>query len=237
MSVIQTTVNGNLVWYDGAYPHRWLDALGPNVVKFIENFQQFPIQAANAPAWGLATLVNASTLAPVAGADGGALLITTAGAENDGANIQVYGEAFSFASAWPTYFGIRCKMSEEVQSDLLAGLCITDTDLLGGMTDGLYFRKVDASANVALVLEKNSAETEIANLHTSVDDTWLVLEFTYDGSYVSAYVDGAKVAQVAAENANFPNDEYLTPSLQFLTGAVAAYTCTVDWIRAIQIQA
>jgi hypothetical protein len=36
---------------------------------------------------------------------------------------------------------------------------------------------------------------------------------------------------------NLPNTEYLTPSVQVLTGAVASITGRVDWIRAIQINA
>jgi hypothetical protein len=236
-NVIQTTEAGNLVWYDGSYPHRWLDALGPNVVKLVEDFQTFPIQAANQPAWGLATLVGATTLAPVSGALGGEGIITTAGADNDGANIQLYGEMFSFASAYKTYFGIRYKLSEATQSDFLAGLCITDTDLLGGMTDGIYFRKVDGSTSVSFVLEKDSVEESVI-VDTQAANTYAWLEFVYDGTYVSAYVDGAKVAQLAAaSNASFPNDEYLTPSLHFLTGDNAVITCTIDKVVAIQIQA
>lgn len=239
-SVNTTNVRGQFVYYDNAYAHRWLDAFGPNVVKVVEEFQKTYL-VSDTIAGATTTLVETgageTTLGLVAGANGGELLITTDAADNDGANIQWNGECFSFASAWPAYFGIRFKASEATQSDFLVGLCITDTDLLGGLSDGIYFRKVDGATGISFVLEKNSAETEIASVHTFAADTYLVLEFAYDGTNVTAYVNGNQVAQVAAANANFCNDEFLTPSLHFLTGAAAAITCNVDWIRAIQMQA
>ena len=81
MPVLATkTVNDQLVYYDYAYPNRWLDAFGPSVVKFLEE-GFYPLQAANQPAWGTATLVNASTVAAVGGAQGAQFIITTAGAD------------------------------------------------------------------------------------------------------------------------------------------------------------
>lgn len=236
-----TTVNGQIVFFDRDYAHRWLEAFGPDVVKVIENFVQTPFSGADAPAAWTTTLVEGgageTTVALMGGANGGQLLITTDAAENDGANMQLQGEAFSFASAWQAYFGIRFKASEATQSDFLVGLCITDTDLLGGMTDGIYFRKVDGATGIAFVLEKNSAETEVAALATFAADTFVTLEFVYDGTYVKAYVDGVLKTEVLATNANFCNDEFLTPSIHFLTGEAGAKTMNVDWIRAIQIQA
>jgi hypothetical protein len=49
-------------------------------------------------------------------------------------------------------------------------------------------------------------------------------------------VNGVQVARLA--QTTLPDDEELTPSIAFLNGAaVAAKTVTVDWIRAIQINA
>jgi hypothetical protein len=234
-------ISGNLVFVDPSYPHRWLDAVGPNVVKVVEDFQYTPFDGADAPAAWTTTLVEGgggeTTLALVGGANGGELLITSDAGENDGANMQAKGECFSFASAYRAYFGIRYKMSEATQSDFLAGLCITDTDLLGGLSDGIYFRKVDAATAISFVLEKDSTETEVASVDVQAANTYAWLEFTYDGTYVNVYVDGAKVAQIVASNANFPNDEFLTPSVHYLTGEAVVHTCTIDKIVAIQIQA
>jgi hypothetical protein len=229
-------VNGNLIFHDG---QRWFDAIGPTVCKFLEDFVGTPFASADTPAAWTVTLVEGgageSTVALADGA-GGLLLITTDAAENDGVNMQVTKEAFKLASGKPCYFGIRLKVSEATQSDFLVGLCITDTDLLGGVTDGVYFDKVDGSTDINFTLEKNGTETTSASaVGTCADDTYVILEFFFDGTNVDAYVDGALQTRLAVTN--LPDDEELTPSIHFLTGAAAAETMTVDWIRAIQINA
>ena len=104
------------------------------------------------------------------------------------------------------------------------------------MSDGLYFRSVDASAALTFVLEKDSAETE-TSIATLTDATYVTAEWYYDGDYVYAYIDGALVASVAATNANFPNDEHLAAAIALLTGEGTANILSVAWMRAIQVQA
>lgn len=234
MGIRTRYMRGNLVFLNN---QSWLDAFGPNVVKFLEEFVNTPFEVADTPGAFTVTLVEAgageTTLALAAGAEGGELLITTDAAENDGANIQAKGEAFKLASGKPLYFGCRFKVSEATEADFLIGLCITDTDLLGGMTDGAYFRKVDGSTTMAFVLEKDSTETA-TNYGTAIAaDTYYIVEFLFDGTNVDWYVNG--VLQTRPANTNLPNDEFLTPSIHFLTGAAAAETMNVDWIRAIQL--
>lgn len=228
-------ISGNLVFWD-THEKRIIDAIGPSVCKFIEDFVATPFASADTPAAWTVTLVEAgageSTVALADGA-GGLLLITTDAAENDGVNMQVTKEAFKLVSGKPCYFGARLKVSEATQSDFIVGLCITDTTLLGGMTDGVFFRKVDGSTDVKFVLEKDSTETESAAIATAADDTYVTLEFYFDGTNIDAFVDGAIQTRLAMTN--LPDDEDLTPSIAFLTGAAAAETMTVDWIRAIQI--
>lgn len=228
-------VHGNLVFHEG---HRWLDAIGPDVCKVLEDFVGTPFASADTPAAWTVTLVEAgageSTVALTDGA-GGLLLITTDAAENDGVNMQVTKEAFKLASGKPCYFGAKFMISDATESDFIVGLCITDTTLLGGLTDGVYFRKVDGATDVKFVIEKDSAETESAALLTAVKDTYMTLEFFFDGTNIDAYVNG--VLQTRLAMTNLPDDEELTPSIAFLTGAAAAKTMTVDWIRAIQINA
>lgn len=231
---------GNLVYFDRSTQFRWLDAIGDGVNKFLEHFINTPFAGADSPAAFTTTLVETgaseTTVALKDGADGGALLITTDAADNDGANIQVKGEAFKFTgSNKQIYFGTRFKISEATQSDFLLGLCITDTDLLGGMTDGIYFRKVDASTTMSFVLEKNSTETS-TNFGTAIAaDTWYTLEFLWDGTNVDWWVDG--VAQTRPATTNLCDDEWLTPSIHVLTGQASSLTAEVDWIRAISVAA
>lgn len=228
-------VNGALVFYEG---QRWFDAIGPNVCKFLEDFVGTRFATADNMAGWTTTLVEAgvgeTTVAPVTSWTGGAVVITTDANENDGANLQLLGEAFKLVSGKPLYFGIKFQASEATQSDFFAGLAITDTDILGGVTDSIGFRKVDGSTDVKFHLNKNSTETESANIHTFAAATDVTLEFLFDGTNVDSYVNGALQTRLAM--ANLPDDEDLTPSIQFLSGAAGAKSMTIDWIRVIQIQ-
>jgi len=226
---------GQLIFYDSTEPQRYVDAFGPDVVKFIDEFVQTPFSAANAPACYTTTLVNLSTVALEAGATGGNLLITTAGAENDGATVQALGEAFKLAAGKQCYFGTRIAISDATESDFLVGLFITNATPLTAVTDGVYFRKIDGTTTMNFVLEKDNGETATAYGSALVAATYYTLEWYFDGTNVDWWVNG--VLQTRPVVTNLPDDEWLTPGIEFLTGAVAAITCRVDWIRAIQITA
>lgn len=227
---------GNLVYWD-THRKRIVDAVGADVVKYIDDFVNSGLAAADAPLGWTVTLVEAgaggeSTIT-MPDASGGALLLTTDNADNDGINLQLDGESFDLSATQRlVYFAARVRISDATQSDLLVGLCITDTDLLGGMTDGVYFRKVDGSASLAVVTEKDSTETETAAVHTMVAATDVLLEFYFDGTTVEFFVNGVSKA---THTTNIPDDEALTPSIHFLTGEAAVKTCQVDYIRAIQV--
>ncbi len=241
----EATINGNTVFRDSdlGLTHRWYDAVGPNVAKLVEEFVNVPFSAADQMAGWLATLIEAglgeSTVSLVAGSTGGEVAFKTDLNENDGINAQLLGEAFYFADRYPTYVGVRFKVQDADQMDTALGLCITNATLLAGMTDGLYFRTVDASSTLTLVAEKDSAET-IIGLATLADDTYVTAEYYSVGDGVfHVYVNGIEVAELTDGDPNFPDNEYLTPSIAVLAGAAVAVTgqtLTVDWLRCIQIQ-
>ena len=220
------------VLMDDTYTHRWYDAAGPYVNKVLEDFVQTPYIAANAIGSVTTTLVNLSTHALVAGALGGNMLITTAAAENDGAQLQWLGEAFLPTANNEIYFGCRFQVSEATQTDFLVGLCITDTTAITDVTDGIYFRKVDETTACNFVVESNAGtETATAAL-TVVAATWYTLEWKWNGTNLYFYVDGVYVG--APVLTNIPTAEYMTPTIAFLTGGGGARTMTVDWMRCIQ---
>lgn len=232
-------VQGNLVFYDSRYEHRWLDAIGPTVTKALEEFVFTPFSAADSPSGYTTTLVELgageTTVALLAATvPEGNLLITADANENDGANIQRLGEAFLLAANKPCYFGARFKVNEATQSDFILGLCITGATLLGGMTEGVYFRKVDGVTTCNFVLENGSTETETAVL-TVAANTYYTVEFVWNGAAIDSWVDG--VLQTRPVLTNLPQAQTLTPSIAFLSGAAGAgKTMTIDWVRAIQIQ-
>jgi hypothetical protein len=121
------------------------------------------------------------------------------------------------------------------QTDFLVGLAITDTSAIDGLSDGIYFRSVDETAVVHGCTEKDSIESATA-VGTAVDDAYILLEWQFDGAEVTFYVNGAEAGSTLYGSATFPNDEYLTPTLAFLTGEGTANTFTVRWAQAFQIR-
>ena len=102
--------------------------------------------------------------------------------------------------------------------------------------DAIYFHKDDGGTTCNFVIRQDGTATTTESVHTFVAATDVTLEWYFDGTNITAYVNGALAATVAVSNANFPNDEYLTPTIDFTTGSGDARTCQIDWIRAIQIQ-
>lgn len=234
MNLHSRRINGALAYYDG-HLKRIVDAIGGDVVKYLNDFTGMPATEAALDEWTV-TLVEAgvgeTTVTPgVAG--NGVLLITTDAAENDGANLQLNGEAFKLEAGKPLYFGARIQsISDVTQSDLFIGLAITDTDILGGVTDRIGFESLDGSTALDFVVEKDSAETKVAGAATLANATAIIAEFYWDGAALEVLVNGVSVAAPAL--ANLPDDEELTPTVQFLTGEAAAKTCGIDWIRCVK---
>lgn len=231
MAVETALVKNNLVMRDDVDTWRWFDAFGPNVVKW--SFNGTNVVSTTTASGATITQTN-GTIAAGDSVTGGSVVLTLGGADNDKVEIQSHAEPFYFAAKWPAYFGCKFKLVDADQQDVSVGFVIRDTDIAAGTTDGLYFRIVDESAVVSLVLEKNSTETT-ATVATAADATDITLELYYDGAYVYAYVNGALVASVAATT-NFCDDEHLTATIANQAGEATANNMTLYWARAIQVQ-
>jgi hypothetical protein len=228
------TVNDQLVYHDAALPWRWLDAIGPNVVKW--HLLPEDVISTTTAVGSTITATNGTLIAVDSANGGGAILVTVAGGDNDKVEAQSFAEQVSFASAWPAYFGVKLgQMVDADQTDVSAGWIIRDTDIAAGTTDGIYFRIVDESAVLSLVVEQDSVETTVI-LFTAVEATDYVLELYYDGTNVYAYVNGVLAATVAGSNANFPNDEHLCPTVAIQSGEAAVNNVRLYWARSVQIQ-
>lgn len=186
------------------------------------------------------------------GDEGGVIVVTTDNADNDNDIFQWAGsggatkEQFKFISGKKLEFAIRFKLSR-IDGDFFAGLCITDTDLEGGMTDGIYFRKLAAEAGIKLVVEKDSVETTTTVLTTLVANTWYTLEFYYDGNdaKIKAYLgtgstttalpangSGAPQPAGAVALTTVPDDEALALTFAVQNGSANAQVLSVDYIGA-----
>ena len=154
-------ISGNLAYWS-THRKRILDAVGEGVVKYITDFTQFPIDDTTGdPTEFTSTVVEAgsgNTTIAQTDASGGQVLITTAANENDGGSYQLAGESFK-TSGNELYFGTKIASNEATQSDFLVGLSVTDTALLGGTANGIYFEKIDGGTGISAVTESGSSET------------------------------------------------------------------------------
>ena len=242
-------VAGALVYHDVKTTicggNRWYDAFGPGVVKYLNEFSHLPVDdQTHDPHEFTLTITETGagdSTAVVTDVAGGALLITTDALEDDGYAMQLghghggVGENVDLSSAFPTYFGIEFALNDVTQTDCLFGLCVTDTDCIGAVTDGIYFRKVDGATTLNFVVENTNAEDETAAA-TLVADTYVTAEFYFNGTDVKAYINGTLVATVLASNTDFPDDELLRLTMELLTGDDSANTCTIKWVRLIHIR-
>lgn len=227
-------IQGNIVYHEAGKQYRWLKAEGPSASFFRYKGINWPILT-DGVAGFTTTLVEGgageTTIGGAIAEVGGGLLITTDAAENDGANLSMKGTGFQCVAGKPFYFGAKVKISDATQSDFYLGLAVVTTDALGGVTDGVAFRKPDGSTTGVLVVEKNSTETTATAL--TVDTAYHIYEIYWDGVTVNFIVDGVYLTTPA--QTNLPDDERLTPTIQFLTGTTAAITMTIEWLAAGQI--
>lgn len=241
MSVDIVTINDALAFRDSDQNKRLYDAIGPNVIKHLEDFATWPHDdtTGDPTEWeATITEAGADTTQVITDRAGGALLITCAGNENDGVNLQLgqaAGESIKLDGGHVLYCGIRLAINDVDQTDLFFGVGVTDTDWSGGITDGIYFRSVDESAVVNIITEKNSVESSVAAA-TLVDNAFVTLEFYVDDANVYAYVDDALVSTQSVSAATFPDDEELRLTLEFLSGEATANTCTIEWLRMVHIR-
>lgn len=227
-------IQGNIIYVEKGLRQRWLHAFGPTINFFRHKGVDFPVITDGLAGW-VTTLVEAgaseSTVAGAVAELGGGLLITTDANEDDGVTLCRAGEGFQCTAGKPFYFGCKAKVSEATQSDFYIGLSVTSTGPLGGVTDGVAFRKPDGSTTAVLVVEKNSTETTATAL--TVDTSYHVYEIVWDGATLNFYVDGVQLTTPA--QTNVPDDELLTPIVQFLAGSTTAKTMTIEWIAAGQV--
>ena len=231
-----TKIKGNLAWYQGSNPKRLVDAIGPDVYKILEDFVYSPqVAATNFSVGWTITLVGASTIR-LADAVGGAVLITTAAAENDGVSAQIIGESFELTADQHVFFGMYgITINDATQTDFFAGLAITDTAILGGVTDRIGFECLDGVLDLLFMLEKDSVETSTDTTINIADATPFDIEFYWNGDAgtIEAFVNGVSVATPVTTN--LPNDEFLRPSIEFLTGEAVANTFQADKLVIIGI--
>lgn len=160
--------------------------------------------------------------------DGGVLVLTNDGADNDADYLQFVKETFKFQTGKQLWFKTRMKVSDATQIDFVFGLQITDTTPLG-VTDGVFFLKNDDDALLNFYVIKDSVATAATALKTLANDTYYEFAFYYNGvNAIEVYVDAVKLATVAVTN--LPDDEELAISYGLVNGSANARSMSIDYI-------
>lgn len=181
----------------------------------------------------------------VASAKDGILVITNDNADNDkdcfqwaGVDGSAVAETWKWVAGKPLYFGARFKVNEVIQSDFTMGLYTTNTDPTAGVVDGIFFRKDDGDTDIDCIVVKDSTSTgSVTGAATAVADTYMVLEFYYDGvsSNIVFYKDGVAIGSVDLDNV--PDNEELAISFHIQQGeATNVKIMSVDWIKVGQLR-
>ena len=239
--VIGQRANGNIIYIDrGSHMKRVVGAVGADVIHYeflpwVHNVQDEDATGTD-PEGFFTTVVEAGTGTSEmdqSNSIGILAQLVTAANDNDGISLQLVGPHFEFTSNQPLiYMGIELDIDDIDTSDILAGLCVEDTALLGGVADGCYIHSLDGATTSIGNTEKNSTPTASSSLGTLSDNTFHFLEFYFDGTSVYFYLDGAG-EQI--NTANIPDDTVLMPSIEFLAGSAVASTCDIRQWRYYQV--
>jgi hypothetical protein len=242
--VLTKQVREAQVFYEEGNDSRWIDAIGNNVVKF-ELRRGFPTDDTTGdPTEFVCNITEAGagdTVTVNSDTAGEVMLVTTAGNDYDGINLQLKGEAFKLASGLPMYFGIKCKLSSATQSDLLVGVGEQLAAVLkvaaahgfaAAAVEGVFFAKLDAGTTITAQSWKDGVVSAAANATPVFDTSYHIYEIFWDGATVYFYLDGSLVTSTAATLA----DGDLTPTIQVNNGEAAVEYLRVAWMRCIQIR-
>lgn len=230
MPIHARQMRGALVYYDSSR-QRIVDVVGGTVSEWELRAQDLS-RPGSATARGYnATAVGTSTV-EASDEPGFVAEIVTAALDNDGFTMQLVGTAFRPITSRDLSFGIALQSDEQTQSDFLVGLTVVSTDPLAGVTDGVYFRKIDGATAIQAVTEKDSVETVAATAGVFAANTTTILEFYSTGGSISFYINGA---EVATHTTNIPDDETLSPVIQFLSGSAGAKRLKIAWARAFSV--
>jgi hypothetical protein len=142
--------------------------------SFYEDFDLFL-----ATMWGTGG-VGTPTRALVAG-NGGLLSVATSAADNDNSWIQG-SIGYTAVAGKRLFFRARASVDDAVQSDLALGLqIVVAANNFLTPVDGIFFRKADDAATIALVSRAASVETTSGAIGTIVTSQQFEVAFAYDG--------------------------------------------------------
>lgn len=177
--------------------------------------------------------VGAGTTAVQAGL-GGLLRLTNAAADNDNRYIQRNNPNFQIVAGKRLFFQARiAQISDATQSDVAVGLqiAVAANDFLTP-ANGIFFRKDDGAATVALVNRAATVETSTGAIATLAAATAYRFQFFYDGgSDLWAAINGVTLARLTP--AALPS-VLMGPVIGLQNGEAVAKNMDIDQILILQ---
>jgi len=203
----------------------------PRDSSLIEYFNDFFTYTTNR--WVVTETQAGATQALTAGS-GGWLLLTNSAADDDLVAVQKTPAMLDLSATKQTWFSSRFKVSDATQSDVVMGMQVVDTTPLD-VTDGIYFLKADGAATVNIVCRKDATtgSTSASAIATMVSDTFIQLDWYYDGAGYLYYAVNGVVGGSLSVASYFP-DTTTTVSFAIQNGEAVAKTMTVDWVGVWQ---
>lgn len=177
------------------------------------------------------TKIGAGTSQALIAGDGGQLAIINSAGANDGTAYQRTVGAFVLDLTKPFIFGARFMVDSPTLTDVIMGLQAVTTTPFTDPTDGIWFKKAAASTMDFIVRGASVSTTAAAAVPALTANTFVSVEFAYDGRAVFYSVNGTIVGQSVPTN--IPIVTALTPSFAVRNNASAvAHTLTVDYFIA-----
>jgi hypothetical protein len=203
----------------------------PRDSSLIDYFNDFFTYSAGD--WVVTETQAGATQALTAGS-GGWLLLTNSATDNDLNALQKTPAMLDLSATKQTWFSCRFKANDATQSDVVIGMQVVDITPLD-VTDGIYFLKPDDAATINVVCRKDAStgSTTASGIATLVDDTFIQLDWYYDGAGYLFYAVNGTVSGSLSVASFFP-DTSVTVSFAIQNGAAAAKTLTVDWVGVWQ---
>lgn len=224
---------GNLVFWEAPYRQRWVEAIGPNVIKFMDDFN-----ASMTTGTWVQTEIDGTAGVASYNIEGGGILLYGSGTDGDSVQLQKLAGYKAIADC-PIYFGVRWKLVGigGASASVILGLLDEDTDVVGSPNTGIVFRTPSADTVLSLVGYKTTTGVSMTALATVATDTWYIDEFYWDGDdQVKLWHDGVYIG--AASAASIPQTSSMAITIGYADEAGNASGTTgllVDWIRAIQL--
>lgn len=241
IQLIEYGTNGAKVWQDDKSPYKVYGAIGDGARAWALRAGLPCDDTTLRPDEFINTLVGTSPITRGVAA-GYPLLITTGGTDYNGANMQLAGEMGVFGTAKNVWLRGKIKLSVDLLSDILFGLCELKTDLLAGSSAhavtaaavaGVFFFHAAHATDKTIYLKVYVAGVQISSVAVGdLSTSDIDYAMWWDGNRLHAYLDGAEVAVISD---SLPTSE-LTPSINVKTGAAAAVTASIAELAFVALE-